>query len=107
MKGQRERAYDSQSGINVDRRTFMGTRACAGAGMSLGAVPQPAPPAAAPAKAHRATITLYVNGVAHELDLDPRVTLVDALRDRVGLHGTTRAKRVRDLPITPDKLLGA
>jgi hypothetical protein len=35
MKGQREPACDSRSGINVDRRTFMGTMACAGAGFDL------------------------------------------------------------------------
>jgi len=92
MKRQREPTYDSRSGINVDRRTFMGTMACAGAGMSLGALaqPTPTPPAVAPPKAQRATITLFVNGLAHELELEPRVTLLDALRDRVGLHGTKK-----------------
>ena len=91
MKGQREPAYDSRSGINVNRRTFMGTMACAGAGMSLGALAQSTPPVVtAPAKARHVTITLHVNGVAHELDLEPRVTLLDALRDRVGLHGTKK-----------------
>ena len=89
-KGQREPACDSRSGINVDRRTFMGTMACAGAGMSLGAFAQATPPAAAPAKAQRAMITLHVNGTDHELDIEPRVTLLDALRDRVGLHGTKK-----------------
>ncbi|HZX92837.1 MAG TPA: hypothetical protein VFE67_19535 [Rudaea sp.] len=77
MKGQREPACDSRSGIRVDRRTFMGTMACAGAGTSLGALAQPTPPATAPVKAQRAMIAPYVNGVAHELDLEPRVTLLD------------------------------
>ena len=90
MKRQREAACDSRSSINVDRRTFIGTMACAGAGMSFGALAQPPPPAAAPVQAQRATITLHVNGVAHELDLEPRVTLLDALRDRIGLHGTKK-----------------
>jgi hypothetical protein len=158
MKRQREPTYDSRSGINVDRRTFMGTMACAGAGMSLGALAQPTtPPAAAPAKAQRATITLNVNGVAHEPDLEPRVTLLDGTNlldlkkggaeqpvntdfadidvtlvdenhqnfnplgargiGEIGITGVAAAvanavyhatgKRVRDLPITPDKLLGA
>jgi len=90
MKRQREAACDSRSSINVDRRTFIGTMACAGAGMSFDALAQPPPPAAAPVQAQRATITLHVNGVAHELDLEPRVTLLDALRDRIGLHGTKK-----------------
>jgi xanthine dehydrogenase YagT iron-sulfur-binding subunit len=35
-------------------------------------------------------VTLRVNGVVHELDLDPRVTLLDALRERLGLTGTKK-----------------
>jgi xanthine dehydrogenase YagT iron-sulfur-binding subunit len=35
-------------------------------------------------------VTLRVNGVAHELHLDPRVTLLDALRERLGLTGTKK-----------------
>ncbi|WP_061296777.1 (2Fe-2S)-binding protein [Herbidospora cretacea] len=35
--------------------------------------------------------TLIVNGMEHPLDLaDPRVTLLDALRDRLGLTGTKK-----------------
>jgi xanthine dehydrogenase YagT iron-sulfur-binding subunit len=33
---------------------------------------------------------LNVNGVAHELEVEPRVTLLDALRERVGLRGTKK-----------------
>ncbi len=32
-------------------------------------------------------VTLSVNGEDHELSLDPRVTLLDALRERIGLTG--------------------
>jgi xanthine dehydrogenase YagT iron-sulfur-binding subunit len=35
-------------------------------------------------------VTLCVNGVDHELRLDPRVTLLDALRDVLGLTGTKK-----------------
>jgi xanthine dehydrogenase YagT iron-sulfur-binding subunit len=35
-------------------------------------------------------VTLHVNGVDHELRLDPRVTLLDALRDVLGLTGTKK-----------------
>jgi xanthine dehydrogenase YagT iron-sulfur-binding subunit len=34
--------------------------------------------------------TLRVNGVDHQLRLDPRVTLLDALRDALGLTGTKK-----------------
>ncbi len=33
-------------------------------------------------------LTLRVNGVEHTVAIDPRVTLLDALRDRLGLTGT-------------------
>src|ERR671924_2191220 len=35
-------------------------------------------------------VTLGVNGVDHQLRLDPRVTLLDALRDHLGLTGTKK-----------------
>jgi xanthine dehydrogenase YagT iron-sulfur-binding subunit len=35
-------------------------------------------------------VTLQVNGADHELRLDPRVTLLDALRDVLGLTGTKK-----------------
>ena len=35
-------------------------------------------------------VRLRVNGVVHELDLDPRVTLLDAVRERLGLTGTKK-----------------
>jgi xanthine dehydrogenase YagT iron-sulfur-binding subunit len=34
-----------------------------------------------------ARIALRVNGAAHELDVDPRTTLLDALRERLGITG--------------------
>ena len=37
-----------------------------------------------------AAVTLRVNGVDHQLRLDPRVTLLDALRDQLGLTGTKK-----------------
>ena len=35
-------------------------------------------------------VTLSVNGVDRTLDLEPRVTLLDALRERLGLTGTKK-----------------
>jgi len=46
------------------------------------------PPAAQPTKTHR--ITLNVNGVAHELEIEPRVSLLDALRERLALTGSKK-----------------
>jgi len=36
-------------------------------------------------------VTLHVNGKAHELTLDPRTTLLDALREQLDLTGTKKA----------------
>jgi xanthine dehydrogenase YagT iron-sulfur-binding subunit len=38
----------------------------------------------------KVAVTLQVNGAKHELRLDPRVTLLDALRDVLGLTGTKK-----------------
>ena len=35
-------------------------------------------------------VTLRVNGTAHRLTIDPRTTLLDALRERIGLTGTKK-----------------
>lgn len=37
-----------------------------------------------------AQITLHINGVAHSLRIEPRVSLLDALRERLGLTGTKK-----------------
>lgn len=77
-------------------------------------------------------MTLTVNGATHDLDTDPRVTLLDALRDHLGLCGTkkgcdhgqcgactvlvdgrrvlsclTLAALVRELPVTTIEGLGS
>ncbi len=44
----------------------------------------------AEAAAHERNLVLNVNGTAHSLTLEPRVTLLDALRDRIGLTGTKK-----------------
>lgn len=41
-------------------------------------------------------IALTVNGAAHQVECDPRVTLVDLLRDRLGLTGTHVGCRTGD-----------
>jgi xanthine dehydrogenase YagT iron-sulfur-binding subunit len=49
----------------------------------------PAPPAiAADATVPRTTIRLTVNGTAHRVEVEDRWTLVELLRDRLGLTGT-------------------
>jgi xanthine dehydrogenase YagT iron-sulfur-binding subunit len=46
--------------------------------------------AAEPPGAGRIDLTLRVNGVEHRLQIEPRVTLVDALREYLGMTGTKK-----------------
>jgi xanthine dehydrogenase YagT iron-sulfur-binding subunit len=73
-------------GPRVSRR---GVIASAGASVAAasapGAVAAPAPAAGAPV-----AVTLIVNGEPRRLDLDPRVTLLDALREHLQLTGTKK-----------------
>jgi xanthine dehydrogenase YagT iron-sulfur-binding subunit len=76
------------------RREFLATLGLAGAGFALAgpsatekAKSSADPPPAAP---HQQTTILTINGKTHELDLDSRTTLLDALRDHLRLHGTKK-----------------
>ena len=66
--------------------TALGLHALACGSAMAGVV---APPPAAPLGAAMA-VTLDVNGIDRNLVLDPRTTLLDALRDRLGLTGTKK-----------------
>ena len=68
--------------METDRRTVL---KAGGAAVALAQLPASAPPAPA-----GETIMLVVNGVRHALTVEPRVTLLDALRERLGLTGTKK-----------------
>ena len=53
-------------------------------------LPSGAPRAAVPPFVPAQPVTLHVNGVVHALMLEPRVTLLDALREVAGLTGTKK-----------------
>jgi xanthine dehydrogenase YagT iron-sulfur-binding subunit len=71
----------------LSRRDFFGRAAVASAGTVL-ATPTRADTGAAPPGEN--PVTLTVNGVREELTVDPRVTLLDALRERLNLTGTKK-----------------
>ena len=82
---------------DLTRRGFLGTSA----GVAGGAAVYPAIARAAPASAPQQAqppvrtpdmvdIVLEVNGNRHKLTLEPRVTLLDALRERLQLSGTKK-----------------
>lgn len=70
----------------LSRRGFFGAAAAASAGTVVAGAATAE--ASAPPGENRVTVT--VNGVRRELTVDPRVTLLDALRERLGLTGTKK-----------------
>jgi xanthine dehydrogenase YagT iron-sulfur-binding subunit len=97
----------SQSG-GLTRRRFFGAAAVASAGIAVAApVADPIPAAAEPISARpevvaappiawagpegtTVSVSCTVNGTAEQLTVDPRVTLLDALRERLNLTGTKK-----------------
>ena len=71
----------------LSRRRFLGT---ASAALALGSRSASAATVTEPASTGNETVTLTVNGQRHALDLDPRVTLLDTLREHLGLTGTKK-----------------
>ena len=47
-------------------------------------------PPVTPPKSSATGVTLNVNGHSHWMEIEPRVTLVDALRDHLGMYGTKK-----------------
>ena len=76
----------SQTGLS--RRNFMVGTATAAAAMPLLATRAGSQPEQSPR--HSGPISLTINGQRHDLALDLRTTLLDALRDHVGLTGTKK-----------------
>jgi xanthine dehydrogenase YagT iron-sulfur-binding subunit len=84
--------------LTASRREFLIGAAAVGASLALaptllegeaGAMPLTPAPAYAPA-ATPVNITLSINGADHALTVEPRVTLLDALRERIHLTGTKK-----------------
>ena len=80
----------------MSRRDFLQCTAVAASAVSLPLVPATlaaapaAPGEAAQAFAEPLPVVLKVNGLTHKLSLEPRVTLLDALRESLGLTGTKK-----------------
>ena len=81
------------SRFTLSRRELVVSSLAAGFALALTEPPARAAtaPAAAPADAvAEVEITLQINGAPRRLRVDPRVTLLDALRERLGLVGTKK-----------------
>lgn len=86
---------DREHAERVSRRNFLARSAVASAGLAVGtSAAVGAPPAVAAETGtpgeNLIDVTLTVNGRAERLRTDPRVTLLDALRDRLQLTGTKK-----------------
>jgi xanthine dehydrogenase YagT iron-sulfur-binding subunit len=82
---------DSPEGVNLSRRNFLKTTGVVGVAASLvapaGSEAQAAPVAQGPGEV---PVRLTVNGKPVDLMIEPRVTLLDALRMRAGMTGNKR-----------------
>ena len=85
--------------IGSSRRRFISQLAALSAGLSVvtpisrgvSETTQPAPrPDQTPEEGALVDITLQINGTTRKLRVDPRVTLLDALRERLDLTGTKK-----------------
>ncbi len=73
----------------VSRRTFIAATSASAVSASLAGATAPAQ-AAATAGPQASPVTLTINGAQHAMSIDPRVTLLDAIRDHAGLTGTKK-----------------
>jgi xanthine dehydrogenase YagT iron-sulfur-binding subunit len=88
---------EAASSTKVSRRSFLSQLGAAGIAATASPVLASAaismPPAresVAPAAAGGVPVTLKVNGEQHVLNLDPRTTLLDCLRENLNLPGTKK-----------------
>ncbi len=93
-----DESSDQNAGLPIERREFVATIITAAAALAVtstagareatvGTVVTPSE--AAPA-ADLMDVELRINGVARQLQIDPRVTLLDALREHLALIGTKK-----------------
>lgn len=82
---------DTPDGVGVSRREFIKTVGVGGLATGVLAPPDAgAQPAVREIGPGEVPITLTINGRRYELRVEPRVTLLDAVRNRLGLTGVKR-----------------
>jgi len=78
------------SRFTLSRRELVVSSLAAAFALTLTEPPARAAPISTETAAEEVEIVLEINGEAQRLRLDPRVTLLDALRERLGLTGTKK-----------------
>src|SRR6476620_2420455 len=81
---------ESPDGVNLSRRNFLKTTGAVGLAAAVVAPAQPAAPGAPTLGPGEVPVRLSVNGKAVDLMIEPRVTLLDALRMRADMTGNKR-----------------
>src|SRR5580692_3439780 len=93
---------DSGSALELTRRDVLGAALTVSTGIAIGALlnPEPTQAAALPGQPPVAAVSpegggpvpvsLQINGQTHSLPLEPRVTLLDALREHLGMFGAKK-----------------
>lgn len=83
---------DDFGNIKISRRNMLITGAISATALGVPAVTgaQAATPSGADVAPQTVNISLDVNGATHQLDLDTRTTLLDALREHLHLNGTKK-----------------
>lgn len=82
----------NQSNGEITRRECVSALGASMGSMAFGLplIDAIAPPAHAAASANAVAVSLRINGSDHRVTIDPRVTLLDLLRERLGLTGTKK-----------------
>jgi xanthine dehydrogenase YagT iron-sulfur-binding subunit len=81
---------DAPPAFEVSRRTVLKAGAIGTAAAALPAAACTAAPGSVPPTTGPMELSLRVNGEVRRLTVEPRVTLLDALRERIGLTGTKK-----------------
>jgi xanthine dehydrogenase YagT iron-sulfur-binding subunit len=81
---------EASSSVPPSRRTVLKAAAVATTGAAVPLSMAPAEADLSAAAGEPVPVSLTVNGVVHERTLEPRVTLLDALREQIGLTGTKK-----------------
>jgi xanthine dehydrogenase YagT iron-sulfur-binding subunit len=74
----------------LNRRTFVGASVAAGGVVVAGTLLTRSEPEAPPAQGETSSVRMRINGEQRELAVDNRTSLLDMLRERVGLTGTKK-----------------
>ncbi|MBV8525501.1 MAG: 2Fe-2S iron-sulfur cluster binding domain-containing protein [Acetobacteraceae bacterium] len=84
---------DPKTQHGLGRRNFLRAAAATGATLPIAGealAAEPASAVTAPKPGQPETVTLRINNQVQILNLDPRTTLLDALREHIGLTGTKK-----------------